>query len=377
MTGRDNGAVATIVALCVAFVFIPLLAVTVDVGRVLVSRSAVQNAADHAAMAAAWASCDGEDPVAAATASAGRNGFSDDEVEVVDRGQGSLGVVVSHGVDGVFSPVVGVETVPVSARAAASCSSEPITAPVIYAHSTCQESLAWAGNENHVSGAVHTNGRLAVTGNLNVQSGTATYSGSIYSAGNQNTWSPATPSQVPARTWPLTLDVNDFDNGGRYTTRPDYVSAPGTTTISAQWLRQKGHLIGTALAPKIYYTDGRVDISDIGITGTATFVARGDITFSGVNISVQPHFANISAFSAKGTGGCGTDGVRLIGNYVSLAGIVHAPRGNVYLAGNYNRIDGTVIANQITLYGNRLTINTGVGATIPGTPRIALDAWDD
>ncbi len=57
---------------------------------------------------------------------------------------------------------------------------------------------------------------------------------------------------------------------------------------------------------------------------------------------------NITAFSHKGTGACGQNAVRRTGNYITLTGIVFTPKGKIFLAGNYNKADGTAVANQAT-----------------------------
>lgn len=100
-----------------------LAALAIDGGLVLNERRHAQNAADHAALAAAWSDCHAGDATAAAIASVTRNGYSALQLDLVEQDDGfsaRIDVTVEMG----FASVVGYSTVDVSAQAVATCDNE-------------------------------------------------------------------------------------------------------------------------------------------------------------------------------------------------------------------------------------------------------------
>jgi len=112
----------TVLVMLVLFGF---AAIAVDGGLLQNRRRDAQNAADSAAMAAAWASCHNQDSVAAGLASASDNGFSNDGtssvVTVTDLGNHSAEVVIAATDDAQFSKAIGNEQLTVGASAKARC----------------------------------------------------------------------------------------------------------------------------------------------------------------------------------------------------------------------------------------------------------------
>jgi len=122
---QETGAALILAAIVLLFIF-GMMALALDGGRGMDERRSVQNAADHAAIAGAWAKCHGEDPVAAAEAFATANGYSPGELTLnPNYGPNSVQAIVNTSIDGKVSPVLGVDQIGVRNRAVATCVLKP------------------------------------------------------------------------------------------------------------------------------------------------------------------------------------------------------------------------------------------------------------
>jgi hypothetical protein len=380
LLGANEGGVAVVVALLLTLVFVPMSALVTDGGRLFVERSATQNAADHAALAATWAECTGKDPQAAGRASATRNGYDGTGTNTVALTKVESGwrAEIASGVQGVFAPAIGVSTLTVRSQATASCHPAP-KGGAIYAHgsSSCNSSktIDWPGSTITITGDVHTNGELYVGGSSNTVIGQGTYANAIDAPSSKLTWVPNVnnPTKVPARDWPIWFDFATYQSAGGL---PNYFSA-GSSKIDAGWLRSNGtpRYLDAAgnLRTGIYYTAGEIDISDSNIKGTATFVAGGRITLGGSTNDVKAYHKMLLAFSNYDAGtSCGDPGIKMSGSGQQWQGIVFAPRSMVELSGSSNSsFEGTIVARTIRLNGSSLQVKwDGSGAT--GDPFVGL-----
>jgi putative Flp pilus-assembly TadE/G-like protein len=397
------------VAPILMFVLIPMLAVTLDVGRLFVSRSAQQNAADQAARAAAWASCyngsSASAAIAAGTASATRNGFTAGGttpmgrvvgVSVVDRGSGSWGATIDVDVDGAFSKVVGVATSRVSTRASASCHAGASDAARIHANSsTCHDTFEWSGSNINLVGVIHSNNALVISGSNLTNTGATTYVGVKTETGSNHKWltmtgAATTPTKVTStKPMPVTYSIADFAPGGAVArdTRYVYVAAPHNQQITVAWLKSKGYLTGTTLTPGIYYTDVGISLSGQNITGTATFVARDVVTVdagtaAGASIKITAYYNNLALFTNKNSkavdtptsGDCDYDAMWLRSN-VEINGLAYVPWAKFNMPGDKAAVKGGLVANQMDLGGTNLTLGGGPGGASTGSPSVDLDDW--
>ncbi|MBT8164885.1 MAG: hypothetical protein HKO63_03895 [Acidimicrobiia bacterium] len=122
---EETGAIVVIAALSM-FAIMALAALAIDGGLSHNERSRAQNGADNAALAGAWAACEGRDPVAAALTTASANGLgspsSDALVDVIDLGDNAIRVTVDLSRDAEFGQAIGTDTIGISASATAACS---------------------------------------------------------------------------------------------------------------------------------------------------------------------------------------------------------------------------------------------------------------
>ncbi len=115
----ESGAVLMLVALSLVGL-LAMAALTIDGGLLFNEKRQAQNAADHAALAAAWSDCHGENARAAAVTSIARNGYNASHLTLSDDGTNfaaRIEVAVALG----FAALLGFDEVEVSGEATATC----------------------------------------------------------------------------------------------------------------------------------------------------------------------------------------------------------------------------------------------------------------
>jgi hypothetical protein len=121
VAGLDRESGAVLVTVSVAFVtLLGVAAIAVDGGLMFNEKRSAQNAADHAAIAAAWARCNDDNPADAADASVVKNGYTIIELTLTDNDP-SYTAQVDTEVDMAFAKVIGWSTGYVTASAVAEC----------------------------------------------------------------------------------------------------------------------------------------------------------------------------------------------------------------------------------------------------------------
>lgn len=120
----------------VAVFLIGLLAfisLAVDGGRALAERRDARNAADHAAMNAAWADCNGGNPQAAADDSVDKNGYDTANLTLTSLGSGKYRARIDTSLGTGFAGVVGIDQLDVSGTAVAECTTSSSTGGTVNA----------------------------------------------------------------------------------------------------------------------------------------------------------------------------------------------------------------------------------------------------
>lgn len=343
---------------------VPLLIVAafaIDLGLLVNERRNAQIAADHAALAAAWASCHGEDPEDAATelAEANDEGGSFTSVNVSPEGDGYY-VRVSSSIDSAFAGIIGIDSLSTEAEATAECRDIFHGIPAMFAGSetsTCP-ALDWSGSDGLATGDVHSNGDLDVTGNDNSVSGEVTYvDDEKVSPGSQDgiNVSPGEPETDPLEDRvTLSSYAPSGDKWIEATAAGQNRNPSGTGNIR---IRNSDPLL-----PGLYYTTGNISVEKNNVPSTAvTFVSSGGtITFGGTNQTFTPWDTENSllAFSNR-TGGCTDPVLSLVGTGGTWAGIFYAPNGKIRISGSNNGsyLSGALVGAMIDVQGREFTVD--------------------
>lgn len=370
-----------------------MAAMALDGGALYSERRSAQNAADHAALTAAYTECDGGTEAAsivAGMAAADANGFDNDgttnTVVIVRLNDFQYRATISTSNPTSFAGAIGIEQLTTGAVAVASCQPGELEGEALFAYgSTCDDELILKGNGLEVDGAAHSNGDVEMTGeNHEIADGIGhgdefkdSGSTSIYTA------SPASSS----RPYPIEFDIIDYRSGGSVAVdagsqyfEVDSGIPEGTWEAGPQ----KWSVANTALRPGIYYSPGSIEVGQ-GVTVDSasggwldgvTFVAEGTITFKDpATFTAWGGESNkgLVVFSNHpGSASCTEIAIEMQGNKNVFNGIIFAPHGQVKAQGNNDSSFGGIWGYRVSVDGNGLSLE---GPTVGsgGDPTVTFD----
>jgi hypothetical protein len=343
-------------------------ALALDLGTTFIERREARNAADHAALAAAWADCNGGSATDAANASVTRNGYpaDADHFSITNTADGWR-ATVNTSVDMTFGTVIGIDSMGVSGTAVADCgggSGGPNNA--IYAFgNTCTQAIGkWqldiGTQDNTIWGGVHSNGNANVTntpndfGPGNAPVDPFTYVSSIYDDGSDSgDFDSGYPAQVGPVTpvpppWPV---IEHYaPNGEVWDTVPSSKRHYYVGDITDADITESG----------LYFTEGNIDLGNSDLNMDLTLVARGSVKISGSNSILDPYIDNVLAAGAAplfGDEQCDKFQVALSGGSNAWTGIIFAPGGLIEWSGSDNvALTGSLLGYSVRLNGSGITI---------------------
>ena len=402
----ERGAAAILVAVSL-LVLVGFAALAIDGGLGFDQRRGTQNAADNAALAAAWEACNprdsaAPDPVGSALAVAAENGYDDNDPEVVVTVNAldatEYEVIIQRVNDTTFAgPGVGAETLTVVSQGVATCEQEPFLGG--YAIFAGAEACATGGAvELDLSGSTKTvNGGIFSNGDLKITGSDAAVSGSIEYRGNLNTNEADVAANAEKyfgspKEYPLDLDIAEFRPGGaRQAANPGnyFNSAPGVG-IDNGWMVSNGHATGNNSSiviteSGIYFSpktgNKAIDLKGVSTAPgvTVTFVAEGQIELNG-SASITGHapvatggYSPLLMFSNAGSPpACNVNAIQYSGNGISWSGLMFAPRGEIQMSSSSNvSVFGSIIAYSVDVSGSNFEINWQDDTS--GAPRFIVE----
>lgn len=390
MTGRmrrNLGATASrgqalVVALVAMIVLLSILGLAIDGGRGYWERRQAQNAAEHAALAAAWESChdtaehgNWED---AARDAAADNGFVHNGTTVwvtPTNTSGLITVAVRARLATTFSAVLGFQTIDAEGRAVADCRSTSGEGFALFAggdncNALGKHQIEFSGGENEIDGAIHSNGNIRFNGSDNVMDGPVTYVQTpLANSGTDNTFDPP-HAPTSRQDWPVTFNLADY--------RALAEASPSdnmhfrTSVIDWSYIMSRPPAVRNGL----YYSTEKIDISGSGpITLNITLVSEKEVIISGSDIVMDPYIHNLLAFSGINqplNDRCDKEGVKMSGGSNIWRGFVYTPESAIIMDGSSNStLIGSLIGWAIKVSGSTLN-NTADPSFFPGPPVLRL-----
>lgn len=352
-----------------------IAALALDGGNVYRERGHLQNAADSAAMAAAYEACTGGlNPVGVGTSIATANGYVDNgtTVSVVVAPEASFWrATIGAGNETFFGRLFGLGRLDTSATALAGCSLGGANGYAIFAGSTnCGDiTLDWPGSNTAVKGKVHSNDQVKVGGSGNSVTGDAT----LVDPGG-------TPGAIPWSTdgvvgWPVSYDILDFlrlAQGGNGSVEAATLAAGDIYVYVPGKLDLGDYAVGGVIPDGVYVAGQELVVSDSNLSGNVTLVSaptssngdKGTIDFSGSDLHLTPYWKGLLAFSdgrmndtATSLDNCVFPAVKMAGSNTTWEGVVYAPRGMIEYSGSSNStVNGSLIGNTVKLNGSDLNI---------------------
>lgn len=397
---NEKGAAAILVALSL-FVLVGFAALAIDGGLGFDQRRGTQNAADNAALAAAWEACNprdaaAPDPEGSALAVAAENGYDDNDPEVVvtvnELDDTEYEVIIQRVNDTTFAgPGVGAESLTVVSQGVATCEQEPFLGGyAIFAGADACPSggaieLDLTGATKTINGGIFSNGDLKINGPNTVINGEIEYRGSFQT----NAGVTAEPYFGSPKNYPLDLDIIDFRPGGtRQASDPsNYFFAAPSTDIDNGWMTSNGHASGNNAnividQQGIYYSPTAIDLK--GVTTApgvnVTFVAEGQIHVIGeaditgyAPVSAGGYSPLILFSNASTPPSCSTNAIQFSGSDMTWTGLIFAPNGEVQMSSSSTNatVNGSIIGYSVNISGSNFEINWQDDTS--GAPRFIVE----
>jgi Flp pilus assembly protein TadG len=393
----SSGQTLVLVALTM-FVMMGMVGLGIDGGRGYWERRKAQNAADHAALAAAWAECNSGSPVAAGLASAATNGYNDNGVsnwvDVTSPGAGKWQATVRSTIDTTFAAAIGISTVTAETTAVASCEMGGGSGMTIWGggdnctNAAGKPAIKVNGSTSKVFGGMHSNSDIGVSGSSNqftngpgAPDDPVTYVGTYLQSGSTNTFQFGYPKDigpsVPSPAWPAGWAPSDA-NATLFDAYRAVAQTPGLGVYST-------NKITSITVDGVYYTtsaDG-IDVGSMtgGIRNVVLVAPNGPIKISvsdkELNAFVHPDLPRqdllmVSGKTYTGTAKCDTFTIDVSGSSTDWNGVMWAPGGLIKMGGSSGAtMDGAVVAWAVELNGSDLTLQYDPNLS-SGEPKVSL-----
>lgn len=365
----ESGQALVLIAMLMVILLV-MCGLAIDGGGMFLKYRDAQNAADAAALSAAYALCAGSDYEAQAFEMASANGFDEADELVHDVSvtltsdvasnnfeapAGFVEVLITAEKPAYFIQLAYSGPLTVTARAVGVCTPQRVRPGLQALSTTCQDPMRITGSSIQILGSVVSNG------DMNIASSSAYINGHGYYVGtDQSTsvmWDP-NPDNPMVMNVPMEdregFDIGDFAPGGDYATQDATLF-----TYSASDMRINTNS-GAVVLNGLYFTDGDFqligDNYTVGPNGV-TIVARGSISISATDVVLTPYVGGVLLF-ADATTTCGANAITVSSARATLEGLIYAPHGGVNLSDSDASIsDGGIIAQTINIHASNTTIS--------------------
>ena len=364
--------------------------IALDLSAGYESRRQTINAADAAALAAAWEDCNpkvanNSNPTAAALEIAALNGFDNADANVavvVDEPvDGEFRVTISTNVDASFGAAGGIDgdgQFNVVSQATAACKANPFLggyALLAFAPDSCGGGveLDLSGASKIINGGLHSNGDIKITGASTEINGVVTFIGS-------SNYNPSQQLSAPPPNPLGEITFGELAPGGPRAataiTAGNYINATGNN-ITNDYMTAIGYATGTGgnitiIKSGIYYTDGSISLNSASVSAgiKVTFVANGQISVNGsgnfiayeniTGTDTDPGLLMHSNHLSPANGGptCTGNAIQWSVSSGTWTGVIYAPNGQAKQSTASNAtLNGSIFAYTVDLSGSEFNIS--------------------
>ena len=347
-----------------------VMALAVDGGIAYNERRSTQGAADHAALAAAWAACNAKGEAAAVEAgreAAAKNGYddSDAEIEVTVRrlggSQAKYEAVIRSTNETEFGKAIGQDEMSVESRAVADCVRKVWGggyALFAVGDQPCTNmELDFTGGLISVNGGVHSNGDLRLNGNSGNPStinGLVTHVGILKTNGGVNVTSGEPDLSEPVAD-PFGLDFAQFTPAANVY-NPNFYQFG---VLDNKALEAHEDASGRLIDSGIYYASSEIKNLDVkpapGVR--ATFVSPGPIKLRPGSEVHYYHPSGVAVFSnLQIPPTCNNKAIEWTGA-AQFTGLIYAPNGEITFSMSEGATAmGALVAYNIDISGSQYSI---------------------
>ncbi|MDR3552320.1 MAG: pilus assembly protein TadG-related protein [Clostridia bacterium] len=333
---RKKGAVTVIFVFAFTLMMF-FAAIVIDMGRVEIEKTKMQNAVDAATLAAALDLPDTVQATAAANHYVELNGYSSSNITVSFSSSNTIVSVKStKNVNYTLARVIGLNSTDVVTGASAQ--TQTIGAAFDYAlfSGSSSATLTLNGSGLSVSGSTHSNASFIANGSCLTITGaceavkTITVNGSGINILNRY------PNSA-------SISMPDFSDTIKAEAQQAGTYYNGDKTFNGS----------SMCVDEPIYVNGNLTVNGSNFTGKGCILATGNITFNGSNLTAS---SNAVCFYSK------TGSITVNGSGITLDGVLYAPaaspNGNILLNGSNQTINGRIVSNTVTINGSGLKVTS-------------------
>ncbi len=327
---------------------------SIDISRVALEKSHLQNAIDAASLGAAQDLPDTTKATATANQYIQLNGYEPSDISITySNSNKTINIAGAKEVPYTFAKVLGLTSTTVHPSAAATLVGLGAAFDYTLFSGNPTTTLSITGSGQYIGGDAHSNSKFTITGsNQNITgSGEAvsqfTITGSAITIGDTCEGSSITTTgsniQIGAKVYsPAQLvDMPDFS---------DVIKSQA----EAAGQSYNGNKIFTGCGINVdspVYVNGNVTITGSNFTGKGCILATGNITFTGSGLTSKSGDA-VCFYSKNGN-------ISITGSSAVVDGILYAPKGTISITGSSVTVNGRVIADKLSLTGSGYRIVSG------------------
>lgn len=348
----ESGQAAIVFAL-IFTVLCGCAALVVDIGKVAIEKTQLQNAIDAAVLAGAQDLPDAAKAAASVNQFILLNGYSPEDIEIsFENNNYTMNVVGSKEVSYTFARIFGLQSAVVHPESSASKESIGGIFDFAILSLSSNVQLGIYGNSFNVTGSVHSNYKLAFSASdINI-------SGSCEAVSDLSVFASTIAIIGKCEGKKVTISGSNVTTGARKDNPAPFYDAPDfSDTIAAQaaavnqvYEGDKNFSESSVVINHPIYVNGDVQINTHNFTGTGTIMSEGDIDLYGGSLVQQPG-DTICYYSKNGN-------INIYGSNIVVDGIIYAPNGTISISGSNVTINGRLIADKLQLTGGTLIVNS-------------------
>ncbi len=310
-------------------------AIAVDVGRVILEQTSLQNAVDATTLAAAQELPDTVKATAKANEYIAANGYAPADITIMfSNSNKTMTIEAKKILNYTFARVIGFDNKMV--RTSAAAQTDGIGDSFNYAlfSGGLTNTLSLNGSNMYIGGSSHSNKNFSANGSQLTITGACEAKTTISINGS----SINIPTRVPNAPF---VPMPDFSEIIKQQAEKAGTLYTGNKTFNGSNMNVEESI----------YVNGNVTINGSRFTGKGCVLATGSITFNGSNLNATSNDA--VCFYTK------TGNITINGSSQTFEGILYAPNGNINMNGSSQTVRGRVIGKSVTINGSSLLIQSG------------------
>ncbi len=263
-----------------------------------------------------------------------------------------------------FAPILNIANPNIQAAAVAIIITGGVGGPFDYAifSGSPTKKLTMNGSNYNIAGSVHTNDDLGMNGSNNTIMGSAEAVGKININGSNITITEADAGGT-VTTNGSDINIGTISHNASHVDMPDFSDSIAEAAEAANQVYTSNYTINGSniTSDPIYVTNNKkLTVNGSDFTATGALMADGKITINGSSMASGD--SQVCFYSKNGN-------IDVNGSNYELNGVLYAPNGKININGSNITVNGSVVGNQVKINGSNFSVDRTNNpiTSIPGT----------